>query len=304
MRFVVKPEEHKTDKLKSPETYVALLDIAKNKKKSKITGDIYREPYQDKYETRSRMEDHLALSYFNKCAYCERKTKADIEHYRPKKGVAEDSTHDGYYWLCYEWTNLLPACVKCNRDGGKHNMFPIIGSRVYAPRFIGDVLDLDQCKAVNDPLVQEVPYLLHPEVDRGEDYFEFEWDEDGDGIRIKEKSTVTNDRGAKTIEICSLNRQELRQERVENVVVPFITAVECVFVDWEDGGIDDNGLFDQLKFQIGVLQRNASIEKYTHTLLRRYILFSEENFKEIVLTLLEESIRALALEAYRSIIGN
>jgi hypothetical protein len=42
--------------------------------------------------------------------------------------------HPGYYWLAYEWTNLLPSCYDCNsfrRHGtmkagpGKNERFPV-----------------------------------------------------------------------------------------------------------------------------------------------------------------------------------
>jgi len=228
MRFVVKPDTDKTAKLGSAQTYTELLSIAR-KTSTKIKDTIYRDSYQDKDETRSRVEDQLAKSYYNKCAYCERLCKADVEHYRPKKGVSEDATHEGYYWLCYEWTNLLPACVKCNRDGGKHTKFPILGTRVNAPIFLPNKnLDLTKSKASKKPLIDEEPLLLHPEVDKPEDFFIFELDPIGEGIRLK--GCDKNGRGEKTIEICALNRQELRLERVENVIEPFKSAIESAFV--------------------------------------------------------------------------
>jgi hypothetical protein len=47
--------------------------------------------------------------YKNKYAYCETNTLAgatlQVEHYRPKAKLIEDTDHLGYYWLAYEWTN-------------------------------------------------------------------------------------------------------------------------------------------------------------------------------------------------------
>ena len=154
MRFVTKPDNHKTATLSSQVTSDALLEIATNMTKENITDRIYRETYSTPDEKRSRVEDQLALSYHNKCAYCERLEKADIEHYRPKKKVAEDNTHNGYYWLCYEWTNLLPSCVKCNREGAKHSKFPILGTRVYTPSFLSNSqLNLSHQRPENFPLI-------------------------------------------------------------------------------------------------------------------------------------------------------
>ena len=61
--------------------------------------------------------EKLAKIYHGKCAYCEERTLIYIEHYRPK-GSVQGSRHGGYYWLCLEWSNLLPACHECNKIGG------------------------------------------------------------------------------------------------------------------------------------------------------------------------------------------
>lgn len=300
MRIVVKPQTDITDKLASNKTYLELLDIATNKAKDNIKDSIYREPYDNPDEKRSRVEDQLALSYFNKCGYCERLCKADIEHYRPKKKVNDDTVHDGYYWLCYEWTNLLPACVKCNRDGGKHSKFPIIGTRVYDPSFLPDTnLNLSESKAQNNPLVAEIPFLLHPEVDNPETYFGFENDINGEGIRLV--GIDAEDRGAQTIEICSLNRLELRLERVENVINQFKQAIESSFVMWSNGTFTDDQFENQVLFQLNQLFQVSNNDQSTHTLLRKYIVKSSENFEDIALPFLTSSIRTVVLEAFKTI---
>jgi hypothetical protein len=74
------------------------------------------------------------LKLFNgKCAYCEAKISltqpGDVEHFRPKGRVVDENfkpirvkhpkkgeiVHPGYYWLAYDWKNLLPSCIDCNR---------------------------------------------------------------------------------------------------------------------------------------------------------------------------------------------
>jgi uncharacterized protein (TIGR02646 family) len=61
----------------------------------------------------------LEKLFEQKCAYCEDKIGSsgswDVEHYRPKGRVAENSTHPGYYWLAYTWSNLFPCCTLCNQ---------------------------------------------------------------------------------------------------------------------------------------------------------------------------------------------
>lgn len=298
MRFVVKPEADKTDKLKHQDTIDALNLIASSKNKDLILDSIYRDSYDDSDEKRSLVEDHLAKTYLNKCAYCERLEKADIEHYRPKKSV-KDEIHDGYYWLCYEWTNLLPSCVKCNRDGAKHTHFPILGRRVTVPNFLSDgTLDLNSNKVFNKPLSDEIPYLLHPEIDNPELFFEFELDSSGEGIRLK--GIDTSGRGVKTIEICKLNRQELRLHRQREVIDPFVESIEASFAKRTINEIDDHELVIEITNQLDALKRNASTVKKSHTLLRKYIIKDEESFKSIVLPFLDKSIRPILLAAYRN----
>ena len=65
----------------------------------------------------------------NKCAFCEVNLDSqhgEIEHFRPKKMFKqnpEDSRHyPGYYWLSYNWDNLLLSCITCNQKW-KKNLF-------------------------------------------------------------------------------------------------------------------------------------------------------------------------------------
>jgi hypothetical protein len=94
----------------------------------------------------------LSELFHDKCAYCEGNHAsgypAHVEHYRPKLLVTEGRLsidHPGYFWLAYEWENLLLSCAHCNgshysiRDGekvshqGKLNEFRIRGPRVSEP---------------------------------------------------------------------------------------------------------------------------------------------------------------------------
>jgi hypothetical protein len=98
----------------------------------------------------------LAHVFHDKCAYCEREISGyygDAEHYRPKGAVKhknaaggfEDSTcgiydplnggdvvqpHPGYFWLAYDWRNLVPSCVYCNSGHGKNDRFDVTGAHV------------------------------------------------------------------------------------------------------------------------------------------------------------------------------
>ena len=90
--------------------------------------------------------------FYRRCAYCERLisgAKGDAEHYRPKGAVkrwdanSEDLVepscrivdpvteaeitmgHPGYFWLAYDWRNLVLACGLCNSGIGKNERFDI-----------------------------------------------------------------------------------------------------------------------------------------------------------------------------------
>ena len=246
--------------------------------KSLINENIYREPYSTPNGKRSKVADQLALSYFNKCAYCERIQKADIEHYRPKNKVQGEDIHPGYYWLCYEWTNLLPSCITCNREGAKHNHFPILGIRANThPIDQQGQLDFAQFKASSTSLMAEQPYLLHPEIDEPESCFAFDVAPNGIGINIE--GIDDEGRGEKTIAICKLNRQELQLDRKQRVIDDFTDGIDAAFVRYQD---DENKLLEQLENELLVLKAKAENPQKTHTLLRRYIVKTRANFEKIV----------------------
>jgi hypothetical protein len=145
-----------------------------------------------------------------KCAYCEQKIAAnqhgDVEHYRPKGKVQnEDWTtvmlraarppvvHPGYYWLAYDWRNLLLSCVLCNqipakKEYGKGNRFPVDGAHAEAPTGEAD----------------EHPKLLNPC-----------WDNPADHIEVDDTGVFTarTERGRATIVVLGLNYRELPDER-------------------------------------------------------------------------------------------
>ena len=69
-----------------------------------------------------------------KCCYCEivfddHKPHADtcVEHWRPKLSSRQENRakriKPGYYWLAYDWDNLLVSCTFCNRK--KNDLFPL-----------------------------------------------------------------------------------------------------------------------------------------------------------------------------------
>jgi 5-methylcytosine-specific restriction endonuclease McrA len=101
--------------------------------------------------------------YSNKCACCERSRgeELQVDHYRPKKARQNKDTtynHSGYYWLSYEWSNLMPLCSSCNQS--KSNYFPLKdeAKRVISPnhQFAYESKEL---------YTHEEPLFVNPEID-------------------------------------------------------------------------------------------------------------------------------------------
>ena len=154
--------------------------------------------------------------FHGKCAYCESEIYSnqfgDIEHFRPKAGLKDYPTgqsvkieingisqdHPGYYWLAYDWKNLLLSCVLCNRLSsghsshqiGKGNYFPVNGSHAINP---GDE-------------VNEDPLLIHPVFENPEDHLKV----DESGIFYSKNGSL---RGETCIRIFGLNDRGLPNER-------------------------------------------------------------------------------------------
>ena len=166
-------------------------------------GDVYGHP---------TVKSAIKNAQHGKCCYCEQNQKGqygDVEHFRPKTAYKirrrQALTYPGYYWLCYEWTNLLFACELCN-TGYKGNLFPLVdeGSRVTT--HTGTITD-------------EEPYLIDPVKINPRKHICFKKNLI-DGITPK---------GKKTIEICGLDRADLndsRQEMIDNLNARIVVWAE------------------------------------------------------------------------------
>lgn len=154
--------------------------------------------------------DWLKKNVFNnKCAYCESRITGfpgDTEHFRPKGRVRrvdlEDETseivkvideegeeipHPGYFWLAYNWQNLLPSCEFCNTAGGKSDVFPVENSHVAVRRLTVSEMDDLLDRITQSPETPDIFYLeprdldryegrllLHPYYDNPEDHIFFD----------------------------------------------------------------------------------------------------------------------------------
>ena len=166
--------------------------------------------------------------FYDKCAYCEGPIGAtsfgDAEHYRPKGQItvksnggevtiklANGDDHPGYFWLAYNWMNLIPACQRCNSTY-KGTLFPLPDgiAHIFEPGMTVD--DLDHL---------ENPILLHPCRSRPEDHLEFR--EHG---LVKEKAA--SEAGKVSIKTYGLDRERLnssRAERQEDVIPALKSAL-------------------------------------------------------------------------------
>jgi hypothetical protein len=166
-----------------------------------------------------RQRVRLLAATHGKCAYCEIRLapgqrKGDVEHYRPKgraRGIDGKVvkirrngalvSHPGYYWLAYDYMNLLPACSACNRRAidasssmltGKSDIFPTLDGR-WASR--------------PEEITSEQPALLNP------------WmaaDDPAEHLLFDPKTGLViglTERGKITIDVLGLNRDGLPEQR-------------------------------------------------------------------------------------------
>lgn len=172
------------------------------------------------------VKEALETLFNKKCAYCESSYKSvisiQIEHFRPKKRIAEESTHEGYWWLASSWDNLLPSCVHCNgaeyhklemidgeppylqdfKEGeyklGKYDFFPISGTRA--------------SKELDDISLEDA-HLIDPTKRKPEDHLRWITDGPISVVTPKEVDGEWDKYGFATYRIFGLNRKNLVEER-------------------------------------------------------------------------------------------
>jgi uncharacterized protein (TIGR02646 family) len=104
---------------------------------------------------------HLSRLSHDKCWYTESVnpgTDDDVDHFRPKGRLADDDTHEGYWWEALNWRNFRLSCHRANRlrvnpntgkTHGKGDHFPLLN-------------EADRCRIPTDDLGREHPKLLDP----------------------------------------------------------------------------------------------------------------------------------------------
>lgn len=106
------------------DAYDADPGLYRNGKPMAIRGSIYKT---------KAVKKALAKCHYGKCCYCETwipepYAHSHVEHWRPKSSSrqkrGDKRTWPGYYWLSYEWENLLWSCAFCN-SANKSDLFPL-----------------------------------------------------------------------------------------------------------------------------------------------------------------------------------
>jgi len=260
----------------------------------KLVSKTEKPPESVKTELKKEIIKELNKYYHGKCAYCENRLDLEVEHYRPK-------AH--YYWLYYEWTNLLPACHDCNTFGSKGNQFTVTGIKETLPPLIVGTSRLNKslCKHDRVPLKNEKPYLLHPEYDNPTDFLKFEINSTKKGIDIAGKDDVG--RGEETRRICNLNRIPLILNRQEDVVDNFRNQLRNTLKKAKGIDLQEDKTIELLKIDFEQFEEDSKNEKLKYTLLRKYIIETVENFKLIIAPFFEENQKkliVLAFEKYKT----
>jgi uncharacterized protein (TIGR02646 family) len=236
-----------------------------------------------------KVRPHLDKLYYGKCAYCESYSKPtstiEIDHYRPTSK---------YNWLTFEWSNLLPACPTCNRKKG--DKFPV----QYEERTLNNPGCSD--RLVNsEALMGEGPLILNPELDNPMDYLVY-FPPDGE---IAAKSG--NLRGKKTIEVCELDRDDLKEayKRQIDVVVNSIedkTLITINFISRNRSLFEEDEKYWLSVFYLRTFQELKKLQnpknKIAYTQLGYYMY---DGFDEFIINRLPDhkNARTIVRKAFR-----
>lgn len=249
--------------------------------KNKITLSLSEKGKHDfstHYYASKDVKSYLAKIYNNKCVFCENDTTSgaslQVEHYRPKAKVTEDINHLGYYWLGYEWSNLLYACSKCNRS--KSNFFPIkhTGSRVFTPSMISStVLNSQKCKSFFSHFLNEKPLIINPEITCPRKHITF---------LPSGKIRGNTDEGRETILKCKLYRNPLviaRKKLISDVLHEFKKIIYEFNSGNKKAETVDYIVKNEVIKLITLYNNNGSFSELARTALLNFDVFFIKRFK-------------------------
>jgi hypothetical protein len=272
--------------LDSEECEKKLKEIFSDRKNGKNDVKIDSSYYRGDENNNKSVLSALYSLYKMKCAYCEEeRRKLDVEHYRPKNRVTEEDGHNGYYWLCYEWTNLILACKDCNRDWKKEH-FPIKKDRIFGKDLKWPIKET-KWKNLDELNKSEIPVLLNPEEDSFEPYLFLAFNKLG---RIK--GVDDPGRGLDTIKICNLNRSDLRKRRkkiIDQVVKQIKIALSALNADKSNLSSINNSI------KLALEEININDDEIEHTFIHKKLVL---DFKNLVLVQINEAFHQIIIEAF------
>ncbi len=155
------------------------------------------------------VKNALLRAQHDKCCYCESKFRANspgaVEHFRPKRavksGLGASMVYPGYYWLAYDWNNLLVSCETCNTSH-KGSLFPLVDEDARA-------------RCHHDDVDGETPVLVDPASENPVQHMLFR----------RAEIVHLSDRGRRNIECLGLRRAELEEARATRLE-PLATLLE------------------------------------------------------------------------------
>ena len=157
--------------------------------------------FENRIYSAKSVKSALLKAQHKKCCYCESKFSSTsygaVEHFRPKGGVkqkqGQSQQYPGYYWLAYDWDNLLVSCERCN-SSHKGNLFPL-------------AVQKRRARSHHDDVTEERPLFLDPAQEDPRRHIRF---------RGEVPYGITK-RGQKTIQGMGLRRPDLEEARREKL---------------------------------------------------------------------------------------
>ena len=224
----------------------------------------------------TEVKSQLKVIFKGKCAFCETNTYVgahkDVEHYRFK-------SH--YYWLGYEWSNLLLSCQICNRDF-KKIQFPLENeaNRITThPLSIKGEFDRKLCKISSKALINEQPLLLHPAVDNPKEHLQFSPNGTIQGLNRQGGKSV---KGEISIAIYGLNREQLvkAREAIVMKIIKFITDIYTYEIEKLSDSEKQKWMKTVITMTIGHIKAKITDRANQYIAFREALL---ENFEAFVI---------------------
>ena len=169
--------------------------------------------FDDKIYSAGSVKNALSTAQHNKCCYCEcwlyplfrSRPYRTVEHYRPKGAVQQSLKRKvqkpGYFWLAYDWENLMLSCGPCNSQKG--DLFPLKGNK-------------DRVSDHHGSLEFEQPLIVNPAVENPRKH-----------IRFRGETPVpTTTKGRVTMEILGLRKSDDDRKRKLDILKTLHSLVE------------------------------------------------------------------------------